>query len=205
MSSIRTMRMSDLLRLTTTNLDPFTETYNIGFYLEYLTKWPDLCRVIEGVDGEIEGYTCPPPAVTVNTHPPVLGKLESSPFPPQVHPYSPHTNPDPNYLPWHGHITALTVAPRARRLGHATALSDSLAKACDAADAWFVDLFVRESNVVAKELYRKMGYSVYRKVKDYYNDGEDALDMRMPLSKDKDRAHVRENGESFEVLPQDVW
>lgn len=60
MSSIRTMRMSDLLRLTTTNLDPFTETYNIGFYLEYLTKWPDLCRVIEGADGEIEGYSAFP-------------------------------------------------------------------------------------------------------------------------------------------------
>ena len=57
MSTIRAMRTSDLLRITTTNLDPFTETYNIGFYLEYLTKWPDLCRVIEGIDGEIEGYS----------------------------------------------------------------------------------------------------------------------------------------------------
>lgn len=64
---------------------------------------------------------------------------------------------------------------------------------------------MRESNEVAKELYRKMGYSVYRKVKEYYNDGEDALDMRMPLSRDADKAHVRENGEKFEVLPQDVW
>ncbi len=51
------MRTTDLLRITTTNLDPFTETYGISFYLEYLTKWPDLCRVIEGVDGEIEGYS----------------------------------------------------------------------------------------------------------------------------------------------------
>ncbi|KAJ4286077.1 N-alpha-acetyltransferase 20 [Kalmusia sp. IMI 367209] len=185
------MHTTDLLRITTTNLDPLTETYGISFYLEYLTKWPDLCRVIEGIDGDIEGY--------------ILGKLESSPFPPSISPYSPHTNPDANYLPWHGHITALTVSPSARRLGHATALSSSLAKACDAADAWFVDLFVRESNEIAKELYRKMGYSVYRKVKDYYNDGEDALDMRLPLSRDVERMHVREGGEAFEVLPQDVW
>ncbi len=48
----------------------------------------------------------------------------------------------------------------------------------------FVDLFVRASNEIAKELYRKMGYSVYRTVKEYYNDGEDALDMRKPLSRD---------------------
>lgn len=68
MSTIRTMRTTDLLRITTTNLDPFTETYGIGFYLEYLTKWPDLCRVIEGVDGEIEGYSTPhlPPRVQMS-------------------------------------------------------------------------------------------------------------------------------------------
>jgi N-terminal acetyltransferase B complex catalytic subunit len=57
MSTIRPMRATDLLRITTTNLDHLTETYNISFYLEYLTKWPDLCRVIEGIDGQIEGYS----------------------------------------------------------------------------------------------------------------------------------------------------
>ena len=68
MSTIRPMRASDLLRMSTTNLDHLTETYNIGFYEEYLTKWPDLCRIIEGVDGEIEGYSAsfsipyPPPS-----------------------------------------------------------------------------------------------------------------------------------------------
>jgi N-terminal acetyltransferase B complex catalytic subunit len=61
MSTIRPMRAPDLLRITTTNLDPLTETYNISFYLEYLTKWPDLCRVIEGINGGIEGYSTPRP------------------------------------------------------------------------------------------------------------------------------------------------
>lgn len=51
------MTHSDLLRISSTNLDHFTETYNIGFYLEYLTKWPELCQVIEGQDEEIEGYS----------------------------------------------------------------------------------------------------------------------------------------------------
>lgn len=59
MSTIRPMRAADLLRITTANLDHLTETYNISFYLEYLTKWPDLCRIIEGIDGEIEGYSTP--------------------------------------------------------------------------------------------------------------------------------------------------
>jgi N-terminal acetyltransferase B complex catalytic subunit len=87
----------------------------------------------------------------------VLGKVESSPFPPPVVPYDPDTNPDHRYLPWHGHITALTVAPSARRLGHASRLSEALEQASDAQNAWFVDLFVREGNEIAKELYRKMG------------------------------------------------
>lgn len=51
------MRPNDLFHISATNLDHLTETYNIGFYLEYLTKWPDLCRVIEGMDGKIEGYS----------------------------------------------------------------------------------------------------------------------------------------------------
>lgn len=191
MASIRPMAAMDLLNISSTNLDHLTETYNVGFYLEYLTKWPDLCRVIEGHDGKIEGY--------------ILGKVEASPYPAPVRPYDPDTNPDPNYLPWHGHITALTVAPSARRLGHATRLTESLEQQADANNAWFVDLFVRAENKIAQELYKKMGYSVYRRVVNYYNDGADAFDMRKPLSRDKDRKHVRENGENIRVNPKDVW
>ena len=63
----------------------------------------------------------------------------------------------PNYLPWHAHITALTVAPSARRLGHATRLTEALEQVGDEADAWFVDLFVRVENEAAILLYKKMG------------------------------------------------
>lgn len=57
------MRPADLFHISSTNLDPLTETYHLGFYMEYLTRWPDLCRVVEGVNGEIEGYSTrrPPP------------------------------------------------------------------------------------------------------------------------------------------------
>jgi N-terminal acetyltransferase B complex catalytic subunit len=76
-----------------------------------------------------------------------------------------------------------------------------------------VDLFVRKSNKIAQRLYKGMGYSVYRRVLDYYSDdladkskdGEDAFDMRKPLRRDGERKHVREKGEDFEVLPEDVW
>ena len=166
MASIRPMAAMDLLKISSTNLDHLTETYSVGFYMEYLTKWPDLCRVIEGHDGKIEGYSkhqhSPVPAVSGGRTltcgcGEVLGKVEASPYPAPVHPYDPDTNPNPNYLPWHGHITALTVAPSARRLGHATRLTESLEQQADANNAWFVDLFVRAENKIAQELYKNMG------------------------------------------------
>ena len=77
-----------------------------------------------------------------------MGKLESSPA---IFRHSDH------YLPWHAHITALTVAPFARRLGLAKQLSASLEKVGDQYDAWFVDLFVRESNRLAIGMYDSIG------------------------------------------------
>lgn len=191
MSSVRPMEATDLLKFNATNLDPLTETYNLGFYLDYLAKWPHLCRVLVSPTGTIEGY--------------ILGKLESSPFPPPNPPYDPDTNTDPNYLPWHAHVTALTVAPGARRLGYAKTLTRSLEQMGDEHDAWFVDLFVRAENVNAQNLYRGIGYSTYRRVVGYYADDSDAFDMRKPLKRDKDRKHVRPNGEDVHVGPSEVW
>lgn len=54
-------------------------------------------------------------------------------------------------------------------------------------------------------------YSVFRRVVDYYSDnptgtgGEDAFDMRKPLSRDKKKQHVRKNGEDFRVDPEDLY
>ena len=157
----------------------------------------------------------------------VLGKLEASPRSAPVEPYDPglkiYQKKWPNYLPWHAHITCLTVSPAARRLGHATKLSEALEQVGDEDNAWFVDLFVRVDNEAAIKLYKKMGYvavvrhicaemadhfdsySVYRRIPDYYNDGSDAFDMRKPLKRDKHRKTARANGENIRVDPSEVW
>jgi N-terminal acetyltransferase B complex catalytic subunit len=134
----------------------------------------------------------------------VMGKVESSP---DAYKYSEH------YLPWHAHITALTVAPEARRLGIGKILTDQLEAAADDHEAWFVDLFVRRSNHRAIAFYKNLGYSVFRVVKGYYGDhatdstkgSEDAFDMRKPMKRDKDHEHIRGDGENHEVDPEDVW
>lgn len=134
----------------------------------------------------------------------VMGKLESSPE---------YYRSYDHYLPWHAHITALTVAPEARRQGIGKILTEHLEAVAEANNAWFVDLFVRKSNHKAIAFYKGMGYSVYRVVKDYYGDhasdptasSEDAFDMRKPMQRDRNRQHVRHDGESFFVNPEDVW
>jgi N-terminal acetyltransferase B complex catalytic subunit len=222
MSTVRPMTALDLFKFNPCNLDHLTETYNVGFYLEYFSKWPHLCKVIERHDGQIEAYSSSP-SQTYARYPycnftmsikltssffsatTVLAKTESSPNPAPVSPYAPGTSSDPNYLPWHGHITALTVSPLARRLGHASNLTTALERVCDAVDTWFVDLFVREENSDAQKMYRKLGYSVWRRVVGYYNDDADAFDMRKPLSRDKGRETVREGGEDIRVDPSKVW
>ena len=104
---------------------------------------------------------------------------------------------------WHGHLTAVTVAPEFRRMGLAAryfikffittnikmnnCLSLFLTSVCwarlmeglektseDIHDAYFVDLFVRVSNTIAIQMYKQMGYSVYRRVIGYYSGEEDA-------------------------------
>lgn len=90
---------------------------------------------------------------------------------------------------WHGHVTALTVAPEFRRLGLAGKLMNNLEQISEQKKCFFVDLFVRVSNKVAVNMYRKLGYEVYRTVLEYYSGDvdEDAYDMRKALSRDKDK------------------
>ena len=86
---------------------------------------------------------------------------------------------------WHGHVSALTISTKYRRIGLAKLLMDDLERASDQEACFFVDLFVRKSNQVAITMYRKLGYEIYRTVLEYYSDdGEDAYDMRKSLSVD---------------------
>ncbi|RAL08190.1 peptide alpha-N-acetyltransferase complex B subunit NAT3 [Aspergillus homomorphus CBS 101889] len=189
MSSIRRMSPTDLLSLNLTNLDPLTENYDLGFYLNYLMRWPSLFSSVQDRQEGIVGY--------------IMGKLEEQPA---------HMRHSEHYTPWHGHITVLTVAPAWRRLGHARRLTERLERGSDINDAWFVDLYVRAGNKVAVDMYKGMGYSVFRRVVGYYSDdpsgmsetGEDAFDMRKPCSRDKKLQHIREKGEEFLVDPVDV-
>jgi len=182
MSVLRPFRATDLFKFNNVNLDIWTETYGIGFYLSYLSKWPDLCCVQEAPSGRMMGY--------------VIGKAEG------------------NSTEWHGHVTALTVAPEYRRLSLARKMINLLEMVSDEIyRGYFVDLYVRCANSVAIDMYERFGYSVYRRVREYYGnlglgkggrDEEDAFDMRKPLSRDALRHSVRANGRDMVISCNDV-
>lgn len=100
---------------------------------------------------------------------------------------------------WHGHVTAVTVGPEHRRLGLANRLMEGLEEISDGKNCYFVDLFVRVSNKIAINFYRKLGYTVYRTVLQYYSgdNDEDAYDMRKALTMDVE-------GKSVVPLPAPV-
>lgn len=88
---------------------------------------------------------------------------------------------------WHGHVTAITVAPEYRRLSLARKMMSLLEIVSDETyKGFFVDLYVRCANIVAIEMYEGLGYTVYRRVREYYGnlgigkggrDEEDAFGM----------------------------
>ncbi|KAB0383231.1 hypothetical protein FD755_005148 [Muntiacus reevesi] len=160
------------------NLNQWTEQtgfYGIPFYLQYLAHWPEYFIVAEAPGGELMGYS------KYNTTSAflVMGKAEGSVAREE----------------WHGHVTALSVAPEFRRLGLAAKLMELLEEISERKGGFFVDLFVRVSNQVAVNMYKQLGYSVYRTVIEYYSASngepdEDAYDMRKALSRDTEKKSI---------------
>lgn len=92
---------------------------------------------------------------------------------------------------WHGHVTALTVSPTFRRQRLAERLMGLLEEVTETVkNGYFVDLFVRVSNAVAIGMYEKFGYTVYRRVLQYYAGEEDAFDMRKAMARDVHKKSV---------------
>eukprot|EP01147_Barroeca_monosierra_P008715 gene8714-1100_t len=109
---------------------------------------------------------------------------------------------------WHGHVTALTVAPEYRRLGLANQLMFELETISDKQhEGYFVDLFVRKSNDVAIDMYKRLGYVVYRTVLGYYSGDipEDAYDMRKSLTRDPDKLKMQPLGRDIHPHELERW
>ena len=107
---------------------------------------------------------------------------------------------------WHGHVTAVTVAPQYRRLGLARRLMTLLEDVSEGIyRAYFVDLFVRKSNSVAIRMYEGFGYTTYREVLGYYSGTENAFDMRKALSRDREKRSMKPLGRAVHPHELEEW
>ena len=99
MATIRRFNIFDTLLFNNINLDISTETFNTYFYAQYIIKWPEYCVSLFGANGMIQSY--------------LLGKVEGE-------------KDNEISKDWHGHVTAVTVAPEARKQGMARILMNYL-------------------------------------------------------------------------------
>ncbi|CAH8455924.1 unnamed protein product [Dicrocoelium dendriticum] len=196
MVSVRPFSCFDLLKYSNINLDPYTETYSITFYLHYLSMWPEHVQVLESPTLVAFGPNVGPQQsetswkASTETGSGSSDKTDSIPTTcGRLMGYMMGKS-EGRGTDWHGHVTALSVAPEYRRLGLATQLMLDLEETSDRKRCYYVDLFVRASNKLGLEIYTKLGYTVYRRVLNYYwgsLEDEDALDMRKALSTDVDK------------------
>eukprot|EP00798_Chlamydomonas_sp_ICE-L_P021771 gene21771-28789_t len=93
---------------------------------------------------------------------------------------------------WHGHVTAVTVAPEFRRQHLAQKLMKILEDVTEKVhDGYFVDLFVRKSNAVAINMYEKsnaVSIVVHKEVREQRE--ENAYDMRKAMPRDVHKKSV---------------
>ncbi|MGE5118025.1 MAG: ribosomal protein S18-alanine N-acetyltransferase [Betaproteobacteria bacterium] len=84
------------------------------------------------------------------------------------------------------HLLNLTVAPAARGHGHARALLDALVERCIECGARTLWLEVRTSNLRARSIYRRYGFTEVGMRRSYYpaprNRREDALVMSLAIA-----------------------
>lgn len=85
------------------------------------------------------------------------------------------------------HLLNIAVDPGRRRQGLADALLRHLERVCEERDLTYLTLEVRVSNVAAVNLYKRHGYDVIHRRKNYYvDDPEDALVMAKALGPSTD-------------------
>ncbi|BGP46295.1 N-alpha-acetyltransferase 20 [Rhodotorula kratochvilovae] len=209
MSLLRPFSALDLFEFNAINLDVWTETYGVNYYLSYLMHWGDLFSVVESAGGNAKVNMSGAGAVSGARSPGAFGGGEGGGLMGYVMGKTEGRGRD-----WHGHVSAITVSPQHRRLGLASMMMDLLEKVSEQEEGWFVDLFVRQSNDLAIGLYKSLGYMIYRRVRAYYGGGpgekdEDAYDMRKSLPRDTEQVSIQlpggaTDGRDVVVGPEDI-
>jgi [ribosomal protein S18]-alanine N-acetyltransferase len=152
---IRRFKPSDLDGVIRINRECLPENYTTLFFMNLYKRFPETFIVAEA-NGEIVGY--------------VMCRIETG---------------IPSFkllgISKKGHIISIAVLPEHHRKGVGYQLIQEATQAMANYKAKECYLEVRESNVPAIRLYKKLGFEMARTIRNYYADGEDAFVMAVPL------------------------
>jgi ribosomal-protein-alanine N-acetyltransferase len=152
---LRQFKPSDLDGVVRINRECLPENYTDLFFINLFKRFPETFIVAE-VDGEIVGYIM----CRIETGIPsfkVLGIAKK------------------------GHVISIAVLPNHHRKGIGYQLMQEATQAMVNYKAKECYLEVRESNIPAVNLYKKLGFETTRAIRNYYADGEDAFLMAIQL------------------------
>jgi ribosomal-protein-alanine N-acetyltransferase len=152
----RRFKPSDLEGVIRINRECLPENYTPFFFMNLYKRYPETFIVAE-VNKEIVGY--------------ILCRIETG---------------IPSFkllgITKKGHVISIAVLPRHQQKGIGYALMREATQAMVNYQAKECYLEVRESNLPAVELYKKLGFEIARTIKNYYADGENAFVMAKQLS-----------------------
>ena len=151
--------LKDLDKVIEINLVCLPENYIPSFFLDIYKNCPDAFLVAK-VDGEVVGY--------------IMCRLESG-----------FSDLKRFRLTKKGHVVSVAVKNEYRKKGIGTTLLEEAIIALKKYSVTECFMEVRTSNHEAINLYRKMGFELVRKTQGYYQDGADALLMRLNFSGSK--------------------
>ena len=153
--TVRRFKPSDLDGVIRINRECLPENYSTLFFMNLYKRFPETFIVAE-VNREIVGY--------------IMCRIETG---------------IPSFkvlgISKKGHVISLAVLPNHHRKGIGYQLMREATQAMVNYKAKECYLEVRESNLPAVNLYKKLGFETTRAIRNYYADGEDAFLMAIQL------------------------
>ena len=154
--TVRRFHPSDLDGVIRINRECLPENYSTLFFMNLYKRFPETFIVAE-VNREIVGY--------------IMCRIETG---------------IPSFkvlgISKKGHVISIAVMPGHHRKGVGYELIQEATRAMVNYKAKECYLEVRESNIPAIQLYKKLGFEIARINRNYYADGEDAFVMALQLS-----------------------
>ena len=154
---LRRFKPSDLDGVIRVNRECLPENYTALFFINLHKRFPGTFIVAEA-DGEIVGY--------------IMCRIETG---------------IPSFkllgITRKGHVISIAVLPSHHRKGIGYELMRKATQAIVNYNAKECYLEVRESNLPAVNLYKKLKFTTARTIRNYYADGEDAFVMAIRLPK----------------------